>query len=73
MTNELKHHWQPAEQLRHAIAGPLPGGRQHGEGEQLVTLCDRSVISAASTELNWLWPTCEECMEVAKERVGVSV
>ncbi len=73
MTTELKHHWQPAEQQRHAIAGRLPGGRQHAGGEILVTLCERSVESAPSTELTWLWPTCDECMAAAMERIGVTV
>ncbi|MGJ7908482.1 zinc finger protein [Actinopolyspora sp. H202] len=72
MTSELKHHWQPAEKQRHAIAGPLPRGKQHDEGESLDTLCGKRVVAAASNELNWLWPTCDACMGVAKERVGAT-
>lgn len=71
MTTELKHHWQPAEKLRHAVPGRLPAGQQHEVGEEIVTLCERSVEAAQRTDLTWLWPTCCECMEAAKRRVGV--
>ncbi|MBA8824456.1 hypothetical protein FHX42_001803 [Saccharopolyspora lacisalsi] len=73
MTTELKHHWQPAEKKRHAMAGRLPGGKQYRGGETLTTLCERSVEAAPSTDINWLWPTCEECMRAAKLRVGAPV
>ncbi|KAA5824942.1 zinc finger protein [Saccharopolyspora hirsuta] len=59
-----EHHWQPAAQRCHAIAGTLPPG-PHRAGERLTTLCEQHVTAAEPSALNWLWPTCPECLRAA--------
>ncbi|MEU5850741.1 zinc finger protein [Saccharopolyspora shandongensis] len=66
-----KHHWQPAEQQRHAVAGTLPTGRRHRDGESVDAFCERTVSTAGHTELDWLWPTCPDCLRAAERLNGI--
>ncbi|GAB2752235.1 hypothetical protein GCM10027174_29040 [Salinifilum aidingensis] len=49
---------------------PKPPGREFPPDTNVATLCGRVVVSAAG-DLAWLWPTCADCDEQARELVGV--
>ncbi|MDA3631075.1 zinc finger protein [Saccharopolyspora oryzae] len=66
---QLEHHWQPAGQHCHAIDGTVPSG-QHREGEPITTLCGQQIDAAEPTALNWLWPTCGDCLRAAGRMPG---
>jgi hypothetical protein len=64
-----KHHWHPAEQQRHAVAGMRSYGQCHRDGEAIDTLCERTVSATERTELSRPWPTC---LRAVRRRDGIA-
>ncbi|PRW62952.1 zinc finger protein [Actinopolyspora mortivallis] len=63
--------WVPAERARHASTDPVSrrGCREYPEGQRVTTLCGQTV-EACEGELAWLWWTCPDCDDRARELVG---
>ena len=55
--------WNPVDGWRHAFA---PDRKPQPEQER-VTLCGQAVVLIDPSELDWLAPTCDVCMNRAKE------
>ncbi|NHD18118.1 MULTISPECIES: zinc finger protein [Actinopolyspora] len=63
--------WVPAAWQRHASRDPVPPpAAEFPQGVLVSTLCGQELTSA-SGELAWLWGTCPECDDAAREIVGV--
>ncbi|MEU5847276.1 zinc finger protein [Saccharopolyspora shandongensis] len=61
--------WVPADGERHATGDARLAGA-YTVGEQIDSLCGRSVTVAERTEIAWLWETCVDCNREAHRLVG---
>ena len=60
--------WLPLDGARHAVEAR---DRETANGEPVSTLCDRQLIRARVSDIDWLWPTCPACWDAAVQRVGL--
>jgi hypothetical protein len=70
MREARKFQWLPANGQRHAV----PGGRV-ALGEEITTLVGEKVTVPSQRRDSdaWLWPTCIECYDAAKDCTHVSL
>ncbi|NHD18961.1 MULTISPECIES: zinc finger protein [unclassified Actinopolyspora] len=62
--------WVPGDHARHVSEDPVPPpGVEFPPDLTVTALCGREVTSAAG-EIAWLWPTCPDCDDRARELVG---
>ncbi|WP_253780607.1 zinc finger protein [Goodfellowiella coeruleoviolacea] len=62
--------WLPVDERRHAIPGDV-----HGHGAPVTTLCghETTIPDHEPTKYEWLWKTCWDCYEKARDFVHIGL
>ncbi|WP_043719125.1 zinc finger protein [Kutzneria sp. 744] len=56
--------WQPADGRRHCY----PDEQLLAWGTHVMALCGKGMAAKRVPREQWLWPTCHDCAEQARER-----